>query len=81
MPSTPSNTSNTLSPSSLLNHANPVLSHSILTICHSSFICTIPLSTHTATLCLVGELVVPSLIPSLIIHLIHIFWMWDLKGY
>jgi hypothetical protein len=80
MPSTPPNTSNTPSLSSFLNHSNPVLSHAFLMIRHSSFICAIALATHTATSCLISKLVEPLLIPLTIIHLIHIFWMQELKG-
>ncbi len=80
MPSTPPNTPNTPSPSCLSNHLNPVLSHAFLMIRCSSFICAIALSTHTATSHLIGNLVVPSWTPLAIIHLIHIFQTWDLKG-
>ncbi len=80
MPSTPPNTPNTPSPSCLSNHLNPVLSHALLMIHRSSFICAIALLTHTATSRLVGELVVPSWTRLAFIHLIHIFRTWDLKG-
>ena len=80
MPSTPPNTPNTPFPSCLSNHSSPVLSHAFLMIRHSSFICTIALLTHIATLRLVGELVVLSWTPSAIIHLIYIFRTQDLKG-
>ena len=83
MPSTPPNTPNTPntpSTSSLSNHSNPVLSHAFSMISCSSFICDIDLSTYTATLRLVGKLVVLLLTPLAINHLIHIFWTRDLKG-
>ncbi len=71
MLSTPPNTPSTPSPSFLSNHSNPVLSHVFSMIRCSSFICAIALSTHTVTSHLIGKLVVPSLIPLAIIHLIH----------